>query len=167
MPFKAFSVKPRPIFFGEIDRIVFCPALKHRFEQYAFGTFGDVLLCRYDLYAVLFEDVFIVGGVVAVAGETVEFPNKHGIEQLAIAVFDHPLEFGAVVRLCGERAVDVCTEYGNAVPFGKFHALADLTFDALLSLVVTRISSVDDCFHRNSSPISDFSIGWTDIPSIS
>ena len=128
-------------------RIVFCPALKHRFEQHAFGTVGDILLRGNDLYAVLFENVLIVGGVVAVAGEPVQLPDEHGVEQFVIAVFDHPLEFGTVVRLCGERAVDVCTEYGNAVPFGKFHALADLTFDALLSLVVARIPSVNDCFH--------------------
>ena len=121
--------------------------LKHRFEQHAFRTVGDVFLCRNDFYTVLFEDVFIIGGVVAIAGEPIQLPNKHGIEQLAIAVFDHPLEFGTVVRLCGERAVNVCTEHGNAVPFGKFHAFADLSLDALLSLIVTRIPSVDDCFH--------------------
>src|SRR5699024_10466985 len=107
------------------------------------------LLCRYDLYAVLFENVFIVGGVVAISGESVQLPNKHGIEQFAIAVFDHPLEFGTVVRLCGERTVNICTEHGNAVALGKFHALADLTFDALLSLIVARISSIDNCFHSS------------------
>ena len=72
----------------------------------------------------------------------------HGIKQLEIAAFDHPLEFVAVVRLRGKRAVNICTEHGNVVPLGKFHALADLTFAALLSLVVTRIPSVDDCFHK-------------------
>ena len=64
-----------------------------------------------------------------------------------IAVFEHLLEFGAVVSLRIERAVNVCTEYGNDIPLGKFHALADLTFAALLSLVVTRILGVDDCLY--------------------
>ena len=100
----------------------------------------------------LYDSIIIgtVGGVVAIAGEPIQLPNKHGIEQLAIAVFDHPLEFGTVVRLCGERAVDICTEHDNAVALGKFHAFSNLTFDALLSLIVTRIPSVNYCFHQLS-----------------
>ena len=139
--------KPAPDFFGEIDRIVLCPAFEHRFEQYALGAVGDVFLRGNDLYTVLFENVFIVGGVVAVAGEAIQLPNEYGIEQFAIAVFDHALKVGTVVRLGRERTVDVCTEHGNAVALGKFHTLADLPLDALLSLVVRAIPSVNNCFH--------------------
>lgn len=137
-----------PDFFGEIDRIVLCPALQHRFKQHALGAVGDVLLRRNDLYAVLFENILVVGGVVAIAGEAVELPNEHGIEQPAIAVFDHALKVGAVVRLGRERTIDVCTEHGNAVAFGKFHTLSDLPLDAFLSLIVGAITRVNNCFHK-------------------
>ena len=132
---------------GQLSGVIFGVALQHGFKDDTLRPVGDILLDGYDLHAVLFEDVFIVGGIVAIAGEPIQLPDEHGIEQFAIAVFDHPLEFGTVVRLCGERAVDICTEHDNAVSLGKLHAFADLTFNALLSLIVTRIPSVDDCFH--------------------
>ena len=111
--------------------------LQHRFKQYALRAVGDILLRGDDLYAVLFENILVVGGVIPVAGEAVELPDEHGIEQSAIAVFDHALKIGAIICLGGERAVYVCTEYNNTIALGKLHTLADLPLDAFLPLRIT------------------------------
>ena len=57
------------------------------------------------------------------------------------------LELLAVVVCAGHCPVYVSTYYGYVVALRELPAIAYLTFDAFLSLIIRRISGVDDCFH--------------------
>ena len=43
----------------------------------ALWAVGNILLRGDDIYAVLFENILVVGGVVPIAGEAVELPDCH------------------------------------------------------------------------------------------
>ena len=57
--------------------------------------------------AVLFQNGLIVRTVETILGKAVKLPDQNDFKQLLAAVFNHLLELRAVVRLGGERTVDV------------------------------------------------------------
>ena len=93
--------------FGEFCGIVLGIAFEDRFEQNAVRPLRDTFFGGDDAHTVLFEYVFIVGGIVAVAGKAVELPYENAVERAFVAIFNHALEFGAMVCLCRLRPVYV------------------------------------------------------------
>ena len=85
--------------------------------------------------------------VVTVAGEPVQFPHDYHIEQPFITVPYHALKFGTVIRFRGKRSVDIRANDGYSAFLRKFHTLADLTFNAFLSLIIARITRINHPSH--------------------
>lgn len=133
--------------FCKLSRIVFRHAFQNAFQQYAFGTFRNALHCGNNLNAVLAQQSFVVCAVIAVAGEPVQLPHDNAVEGVFVAVFYHPLKFGAVVGLGGERSVYVIAYNVNARALGKFHAFAQLPFNRGLRLIIGTISRINYAFH--------------------
>ena len=104
--------------FGKLRRIEFGIAFEDSLQQNAVRTLRDAFLRGNDAHAVLFENVLVVGGIVAVAGKAVELPNKNAVERAFVAVFDHALEFGAMVCLCRLRPVYVIPDDLYSVEVG-------------------------------------------------
>ena len=69
------------------------------------------------------------------------------IEQLLFAVLNHTLEVRTIGSTGRHGAVDVVGNDRDAAFFSKGHALTQLTFDALLSLIVGGIPGVDNSCH--------------------
>ena len=136
---------------GQLRRVVFRHSLQHGFQDDALRAVGNALGGRDYLHSIFSQLGFVVGAVVPVAGETVQLPDQHRVEQPFGAVPYHPLEFRAVVRLGGQGPVDVTLQYQDTVSLGVFLAFPQLSLDAFLSLVVAAVSGVDDCFHWHSS----------------
>ena len=139
-------------FFGKLCRIELCIAFKERFQQDSFRALRNGFLCGDDSNAVLFEYVFVICAVVAVTGKAIQFPNKHGVEQVFITVLNHMLEFGTVIGLCGLRSIYVIADHLNIVKFGILHTLAELTFNTRFILFFRTESCVNYSFH-GFSPI--------------
>ena len=95
----------------------------------------DTLLRGDDAHTVLFEYVFIVGRIVAVASKAVELPDDDAVEHTLVAIFDHLLKVGAVVRLGRLRSVYVVADDLDIVEVGVVHTLAELPFTTRLILL--------------------------------
>ena len=136
---------------GQVGGIVFGVAFQYRLQDDTLRPIRDDLGGGHQLDTILFELRLIAGAVVAVAGEAVQLPDQNDIKQLALAVLDHLLELGPVVRLGRDGAVDVVPHHGDAVLLGISGALADLAFDGFFALVVRGISGVDNGGHGGAS----------------
>ena len=136
---------------GQLSGVIFGVSLQHGFKDDTLRPVGDVLLYGDDLDTVLFENPFIVCAVVAVAGETVELPYQHHIEQLLLAVLYHVLKFRPVRSSGGQGSVDVTAEDGDAVSFGILRTFTELPFNAFFSLAVRGIAGVNHGFHFAST----------------
>ena len=75
-------------------------SFKHCFGYYAFRIIRKAFGRGYNLYAVLFQLVFIECAVVAITAESVEFVNKHKIEKSFCTVRNHLKELWSI---CGFR----------------------------------------------------------------
>ena len=75
-----------------------------------------------------------------------------------VAVFYHPLEFRTIICFCGQCAVNIGIDNGHLIVFGKFHTFAELTVYAFLTLIIRRITSVNNSFHFVLSSINCLSI---------
>ena len=115
--------------FRKVGRIILRHAFKHRFKNNTFSPLRDSLCCGNNFHIVLFQHSFVLGRVVPVSGESVEFPNDDNIEILLRTVLDHPLKFRAVIGLSRKCSVNVCTDNVNAVLFCKRHVFSNLSFN--------------------------------------
>ena len=138
-------------FYRQLGGIVFGQALQQGFQQDALGAVADVLGGRNHLDAVLFQNMLIGRTVIAVTGKAIQLPDEDYIEQMLLAIVDHPLEIGAIRRARGHGAVDVVADNGDAAAFGISHALAHLALNALLALAVRGIAGVNHTSHRLTS----------------
>ena len=103
--------------------------------------------------------------VIAVAGEAVELPDQHHIEQLALTVLYHVLELRPVRSSGGQGSVDVTAEDGDAVSFGILRTFAELPFDGFFSLAVRGIAGVNHGFHFVSTSESiSYDVLLLDLP---
>ena len=93
--------------FGKFRRIEFGIAFEDSLQQDTVRALRDAFLRGNNAHTVLFENVLVVGGIVAVAGKAVELPDKNAVKRALVAVLDHSLEFGAMVSLCRLRPVYV------------------------------------------------------------
>jgi hypothetical protein len=93
-----------------------------------------------------------VCGIVTISGKAVKLPYDDDLELFFGTVPNHSLKRGTVICLCGERSVDVRLDDLNIVFRGESLAFTKLTINALLSLVIGRISCIDYTSH-SSSPL--------------
>ena len=125
---------PSLYLFGKLGGIVLGIAFEDRFKQNAVRPLRDTFFGGDDAHTVLFEHVFIVGGIVAVAGKAVELPDNDAVEHTLVAIFNHLLKVGAVVRLGRLRPVYVVADGFYIVEVGVVHTLAELPFNTRLIL---------------------------------
>ena len=85
---------------------------------------------------VLFQDHLVVFTIKTIPGKAVKFPDENNIKQLLAAVFDHLLEFRAIVRFGGERTVNVVLDDRDAVLFRISRTFPNLAFDGFFTLVI-------------------------------
>ena len=120
---------------GKLGGVVLGIAFEDRFKQNTVRTLRDAFLRGNNAHTVLFENVLVVGGIVAVAGKAVELPDKNAVKRALVAVLDHSLEFGAMIGLCRLRPVYVIPDDLYPVEVGVLQALAELPFDTRLILL--------------------------------
>jgi len=91
--------------------------------------------------------MLIVCAVIAVAGKTVELPDKNGIERPFGAVFYHAKEVQTLFGFLGRRqgAVDILANNSDTLLLGIFPTLANLPLDRLLPLAVRRKAGIYHC----------------------
>jgi len=135
--------------FGQFGGVVFRHALQHTFQDDTLRAVGNILRSGQHLDAILAELRFIVGAVVAVAGETVKFPNDDNIKEALGAVPNHALEVWAVVGLGGHGPVNVCPQDGYIVLLAVGRTLPQLALDAFFPLVIAGIPGVNHRFHSS------------------
>ena len=131
-------------FLRQVGGIVFSVTFQHRFQDDAFRPVRDDLSGGHQLDAVLFELRLVASAVVAVAGKAVQLPDQNDVKQLALAVLNHLLKLGAVVRFGRNRPVDIVLDHRDTVLLGIGGAFANLAFDGFLALIVGGIAGVDD-----------------------
>ena len=129
--------------FRQVSRVVFGVAFQHRFQNNALRASRNDFRCRYQFHTVSLQLSLIPGTVVAVPGKTVELPDQHDVEQLFVAVFNHLLELGSIVRLGRDSTVNVVLDDSDSVLFGIRRAFTDLTLDGFFTLVITGIAGVN------------------------
>ena len=115
-------VSPKYLF-REVGGVVFRHALQYRFQQNAFGSFGDVFVGGDDTNAVLTKFCLVGCAVVAITGKAVEFPNNDSFKPAFGTVFDHLLKGGAPIGLCRKGTVNVGVNDQNIMPLGIFLAV--------------------------------------------
>ena len=128
--------------FGKVCRIILGIAFQHRFQNDALRPLGDDLGSRHELDTVFLQLGLVPGTVVAIPGKAVKFPDQHDVKQLLIAVLDHLLEFGSIVRLGRDGTVDIVLDHGDAILLRIGRTFPDLTLDGFFTLVVTGIAGV-------------------------
>ena len=129
---------------AEIFAVVFGVALHDAFEYDALGTFGNALFCVIQPHTVLFQLVFVHRRIIAVAGETVGFPQNHRLEDTTLRIAQHSLKIRAFVGSAGESLVDVFSDDGKTVVFSVCMTFTQLPFNALLALAAGRIARIND-----------------------
>jgi len=85
---------------------------------------------------VLFQDHLIVCTIKTIPGKAVKFPDENNIKQLFAAVFDHLLEFRAIVRFGRECTVNVVLDDRDVVLFRISRAFPNLAFNGFFTLVI-------------------------------
>ena len=121
---------------GKVSGIILGITFQHRFQNDALRSLGDDLGGRHELDTVLLELGLIPGTVVAVPGKAVQFPDQHNVKQLFVAVFNHLLELGSIVRLGRDSTVNVVLDDGDAVLLRIGSAFTNLAFNGFFALVI-------------------------------
>ena len=85
---------------------------------------------------VLFQDHLVICAIKTIPGKAVKFPDENNIKQLFAAVFDHLLEFRAIVRFGRECTVNVVLDDRDAVLFRISRAFPNLAFNRFFTLVI-------------------------------
>ena len=132
---------------GQLRRIVLGHAFQQAFQHDTFRRVGDGFRHRHHMDPVVFEDAFIMGRIVPVAGKAVQLPHQHRLKGVGGAVVDHLLELWAAVGLGGQCPIDVGPHHGDAVLVGIFLAFPQLALDGFLPLVVAAVAGIDHGIH--------------------
>ena len=85
---------------------------------------------------VLFQDHLVICAIKTISGKAVKFPDENNIKQLLAAVFNHLLEFRAIVRFGRECTVNVVFDDRDTVLFRIGRAFPNLPFDGFFALVI-------------------------------
>ena len=121
---------------GKVGGVVFRITFQHRFQNDALRPLGDDLGGRHELDTILLQLGLVPSTVVAVSGKAVELPDQHDVKQLFVAVLNHLLELGSIVRLGRNSTVNVVLDDGDAVLLCISRTFTNLTFDGFFALVI-------------------------------
>ena len=132
---------------GKVGGVVFRITFQHRFQNDALRPLGDDLGGRHELDTILLQLGLVPSTVVAVSGKAVELPDQHDVKQLFVAVLNHLLELGSIVRLGRNSTVNVVLDDGDAVLLCISRTFTNLTFDGFFALVVRGIAGIDHGGH--------------------
>ena len=135
-------------FLSQVERVVFSGRFQKRLQKNGFVSFADVFHCRDNADSVLLELVLIQRRVIAVACEAIQLPDEDTLKLLFLGIDNHALKIRPVICSTGDGAVNVFADDGNVISTGILIAIAQLTFDGLLGLVVRRVSRINDCVHK-------------------
>ena len=97
---------------GKLYGVVFRHTFQNALYQDTGGIVRNILLGRQHPDAVLFQLRFIDGAVIAVAGKSVQLIYQNALKGVLIAVGDHPLEFGTVIRGAADGPIDILPDNG-------------------------------------------------------
>ena len=137
-------------FFRKLSGIIFGVAFQHSFKNNSLCTLRDYLSCRHDLYSVLAEYSLVVCRVITVTCKTVKLPDNDHIKKLFSALLNHSLKLRTVVSFGRHCSVYIAAHKVKSLTLRKSSALTKLSFNTLLSLIVTRISCINYCSHYTS-----------------
>ncbi len=115
---------------------MFRAGFQQRFKDYAYFTLTDILHSRKDFNAALLQFMLIYGAVVSVTGKAVKLPDNHALELLLFCVCNHALEVRAFICTPCYGAVYIFPYHLQPLTFCKGIAIPQLSFYALLCLVV-------------------------------
>ena len=134
-------------FLGQFRRIVFGVALQHGFQDNSLWAVRDVLFRGNDPDTMLFQDVLVMGAVIAISGKAVQLPDQYRIKKSALAVGNHALKFRPVRRSGGQRSVNIRPQQGDSVSGGIFRTFPNLTLNGFLTLAFRRVAGINYSFH--------------------
>lgn len=99
LPFQDVLCHAAHHLFGQLSRVILSHAGQHTFHHDTGGTVRNGLGSRHQLYMIPLENVLVVGCVIPVPGEAVQFPDQDHIKQSPLAVLDHPLKLRTICGL--------------------------------------------------------------------
>ena len=140
--------------FGKVGGVVFRITLQHRFQNNTLWPLGDDFRSRHELDTVFLQLGLVPGTVVTIPGKAVQLPDQHDVKQLLIAVLDHLLEFGSIVRLGRDGTVDIVLDHGDAILLRIGRTFTNLTFYGFFALVVAGIAGVNHGGHGRHLPFT-------------
>ena len=133
---------------GKLCGIVFGVAFKHRFKNDAFGGVRDVLCCGYKLHAIVLQGFLMYGGIILVSRKAVKLIDQNVIPLTLCAVLDHALKVCSVIIRTRHSPINIGVKDQNIMASCVFLTYAELSFNGLLSLVITGITCINYCcFH--------------------
>ena len=138
---KAFRL-PALYFLRQLDRVVLRHSFKQRFEDDPFGTVRNILHCRKNFDAVIFQCFAVDRHFIFVAGKAVELIHEDIIARARRTSFKHSLKVFPIVVRTRHGAVNVVVEDLDIVPFGIVVADMDLPLDGLLGLPLAGIAGI-------------------------
>ena len=138
----------------KLHGIIFRHTFQNTLHQDAGSVVRNILLGRQHPDTVLFQLCLVDGTVIAVAGKTVQLIYQNALKGVPVAVGDHPLKFGTVVRGAADGPVNIFSDNSIMIRLRIFIAHLELSLNGLLRLAVAGKAGVNDYIHtESSSPI--------------
>ena len=138
----------------KLHGIIFRHTFQNALHQDTGSVVRNILLGRQHPDTVLFQLRLVDGTVIAVAGKAVQLIYQNALKGVLVAVGDHPLKFGTVVRGAADGSIDIFSDNGIMIRLRIFIAHLELSFNGLLRLAVAGKAGVNDYIHtESSSPI--------------
>ena len=138
----------------KLHGVVFRHTFQNALHQDAGSVVRNILFGRQHPNTVLFQLRLVDSTVIAVAGKTVQLIYQNALKGVPVAVGDHPLKFGTVVRGAADGSIDILSDNGIMIRLRIFIAHLELSFNGLLRLAVAGKAGVNDYIHtESSSPI--------------
>ena len=138
----------------KLHGIIFRHTFQNALHQDAGSVVRNILLGRQHPDTVLFQLRLVDGTVIAVSSKAVQLIYQNALKGVPVAVGDHPLKFGTVVRGAADGSIDILSDNGIMIRLRIFIAHLELSFNGLLRLAVAGKAGVNDYIHtESSSPI--------------
>lgn len=132
---------------GKLNRVVLGHSLQYRLQDNALRGVRDALRRVENFDSVLLATVLVERDLFSVSAKSVDFPDDNGFELVLGRILQHLLKLLPVIVSPRLRPVNVFVNNGVVVLFRKFVGGGQLPFDGLLSLLMARISGIDNGIH--------------------
>lgn len=120
----------------KLHGVVFRHTFQNALHQDAGSVVRNILFGRQHPDTVLFQLCLIDGTVVPIPGKAVQLIHQNALKGVLVAVGDHPLKFGTVVRGATDGPVDIFSDNSIMIRLRIFIAHLELSLNGLLSLAV-------------------------------